>query len=86
MGETGLRVKASILGGIKNNNNKAVTQELVAVLKLPCAEKDRGECVFWHSELHEETWQLFVVLTPLFLAGEEVSEVHIAAKSITVFI
>lgn len=41
-GETRLRGKASILGGIENKNDKAATQELIAVVKLPCcpAEQD----------------------------------------------
>lgn len=42
MGKTRLRGKASILGGTEKNNNKAATQELTAVVKLPCcsAEQD----------------------------------------------
>lgn len=35
---------------------------------------ERGECAFWDLQLDEETWEPFIVLTPLFLAGKVASE------------
>lgn len=50
--ETRLRGNASILGGIENKNDKAATQKLIAVAKLPCRPAEQTcECAFWDLQL-----------------------------------